>query len=422
MGHHGVMARVLLLLPTATYRASDFGDAARALGAEVVVGTERKLAISSFTDASCLVVDLEHPEAAADAIATFAERRPLDAIVGVDDQGVLAAAHAARRLRLPHNDPAAVAATRNKAVMRRALHAAGVPQPAYRVASAGCDVVELAHEVGWPCVLKPVSLAASRGVIRANDAREAIAASERIRAVLAAADRDPSEPLLIEAYVPGPEVVVEGLLRGGELEVLAVLDKPDPLEGPFFEETLFITPSRLAPRTRGEIERQTAAATAALGLTEGPIHAELRVGPDGARVLEIAARSIGGLCSRSLRFGLGASLEEVILRHALGLSLDHLERERGASGVMMLPIPRAGVLKEVRGVDQARAIAGITEVVVTLGRMRPVQPLPEGDRYLGFMFARADSPAEVEAALRAAHARLEVVIEDQRQRDPQPTC
>jgi biotin carboxylase len=258
--------------------------------------------------------------------------------------------------------------------------------------------------------VKPLSLSASRGVIRADDPPAAAAAAERVRAILAEAGEDSAEPLLVERYVPGAEVAVEGLLRGGALEPLAVFDKPDPLEGPYFEETIFTTPSRLPGEIVAAVTRTTADACSALGLREGPIHAELRVDRGRVWMLELAARSIGGLCSRSLRFGVGVSLEEVILRHALGLPLRDLRREAAASGVMMLPIPRAGRLREVRGQDEARAVPGIVGLEISIGRDRPVRPLPEGDRYLGFLFARGETPTAVEDALRAAHARLEIDI------------
>jgi biotin carboxylase len=268
-----------------------------------------------------------------------------------------------------------------------------------------------AGAVHLPAVLKPVALSASRGVIRADDPAAARAAEARIRSILADAGEDPDGPILAETYEPGVEVAVEALLRGGELEVLAVFDKPDPLEGPYFEETIYVTPSRLPADHVRLVEETAEAAARALGLREGPVHAELRLDGDHVRMLELAARSIGGLCSRALRFGAGISLEEVILRHALGLPLGDHVRERGASGVMMLPIRRAGTLREVRGVDAARAVPGVSDVRITIAPGRPVVPLPEGDRYLGFAFARAETPAEVEAALRAAHAALDVVLD-----------
>ena len=401
------MARVLLLLPTETYRARDFLEAAEAIKAEVVLATDRRLAIAGALGDRAVTLNLEDPDASAGKIVELARRNYLDAIVPVDDQGVLVAALAAERLGLRHNPIQAARATRNKGAMRAALAAAGVVQPAYRQAGEGSDVAPLADAVGWPCVIKPLSLAASRGVIRADNPDQARAAARRARAISDGAGGDGR--LLVERYLPGFEVAVEGLLVEGNLEVLAIFDKPDPLEGPYFEETIYVTPSRQPAEVVAEITRTTATAAAALGLVEGPVHAEMRVWGERVAVLEIAARSIGGLCSRALRFGLGISLEELILRHALDLPLRHRGRPWRASGVMMIPIPRRGVLEAVHGQDEARAVPGVLGLSVTVPPGSTVEPLPEGDRYLGFLWASGDGPAEVEHALRTAHSHLEVV-------------
>jgi biotin carboxylase len=392
------VARVLLILPTATYRAPDFLDAAAKLGAEVVVGSEHRQAMSDSMDDRAVTLSLSSPERAAGQIEQLAQRAPLDAIVAVDDGGTRAAALAAHRLGLKGNPPEAVARARDKAEMREAFERAGVPQPEWAL---GGDP----EAVGFPCVLKPLTRSGSQGVIRADTPEEAASAAQRIRVIL----DDPAAPLLVERFAEGDEVAVEGLLQDGRLEVLAVFDKPDPLDGPYFEETIYVTPSRKPPEVQQEIHRLTAQAAAALGLKEGPIHAELRLGPP-PKVLELAARSIGGLCSRSLRFGLGVSLEELILRHALGLPLDHMRREELASGVMMLPIRESGILEDVRGGEEAKATPHVAGLEISIPRGRPVVPLPEGDRYLGFVFAKAGTPEEVEHALREAHARLHVEV------------
>jgi biotin carboxylase len=403
--------RVLLVLPSATYRAPDFIDAAAKLGAELVVGSEHRQALSDSMGDRAVVLSLRQPLRAADQIERLAERSPLDAVVAVDDGGTRAAALASERLGLRGNALEAVERTRDKAAMRAAFAAAGVPQPEHRLVHLGDDVAEAAAALGPPVVVKPLTLSMSRGVIRADTPEEAAAVALRVRSVLADAGEDPAGRLLVERFVPGAEVAVEGMLRDGAFEPLAVFDKPDPLDGPFFEETIYVTPSRHASATLEAIEREAAHAAAALGLREGPVHAELRVDGDSVTVLELAARSIGGLCSRSLRFGLGVSLEELILRHALGLPLDGMRREDRAAGVMMLPIPRAGVLRRVGGLEEARAVPGIGGVEITVARGRPVRPLPEGDRYLGFVFAKGHTPEGVEATLREAHARLRVEIE-----------
>jgi biotin carboxylase len=394
-----------LLLPTTTYRAADFVTAAARLGVDVVVGSEHRQALAGPMGDRAVVVPLAGGDAALDAIAALHDRTPLDAVLAVDDHGVVVAAAAAQRLGLRHNPPNAVAATRDKAAMRERLAAASLPQPAYRIVAHGAHVASAATEVGYPCVVKPVSRSASQGVIRVDDAIQAAAAGIRIRAIVG----DGPEPLLVERFVPGAEVAVEGLLLGGRLEVLAVFDKPDPMDGPFFEETIYVTPSRQPASVLADLEATVARAAAALGLREGPVHAELRIGTAGAlMILELAARSIGGLCARALRFGAGVSLEEVIIRHALGLGLDGLARETQASGVMMLPIRSAGVLDRVSGQERALAIEGVVGVEISIASGRPVVPLPEGDRYLGFVFARGPTAQDVEDALRRAEACLEV--------------
>ena len=402
---------MLLIVPSVTYRAPDFMAAARELGAAVTVASERLAAMSTAMGERAVTLRLSDPQDAAETIVARARDTPFAAILGVDDQGVMTAALAAERLGLAHNPPAAVACTRDKAAMRRALAEAHVPQPCFALLAAGADVPTAARKIGLPCVVKPLSLSGSRGVIRAEDPDRARAAAERVRGIPAATGEPADVPLLLESYVPGAEVAVEGLLCSGRLEVLAIFDKPDPLEGPYFEETLYVTPSRLPAAVLAEVERITAQAVRALGLREGPVHAELRVPDQGVRVLELAARSIGGLCSRALRFGAGVSLEQLILRHALGLGADDLARESVAAGVMMIPIPRAGTLVKVGGQAQARAVEGIDGLQITIPRGRPVVPLPEGDRYLGFLFARGLTAAAVERSLREAHARLRVRIE-----------
>ena len=408
------MRRVLLLLPTRAYRAADFLEAARELGVEVVVGAEERHALDDAIGSRVIELPLHRPEIAADAIVEFADEAPFNAIVPVDDAGVAAASLAAERLGLAHNLPAAAALTRDKVAMRRRLAEAGVAQPAFALVEGDADPATAAADVGFPVVIKPVELSGSQGVIRADSPAGAVAAAERIQRMLGrSTDEDPA-PLLIERFVPGVEVAVEGLLQRGTLRTLAIFDKPDPLDGPYFEETLYITPSRLPEEVRRAVEDVTSAAVAGLGLTEGPVHAEVRVDGDAATVIEVAARSIGGLCARSLRFGLGVSLESLILRHALNLPLRDTTAAHAASGVMMLPIPRAGVLVEVRGREAALEVPGIVGLEITIAPGGWVEPLPEGDRYLGFMFARGKTPAAVESALRRAHAKLEVEIDPDR--------
>ena len=404
------MDRLLLLLPTTTYRTQDFLDAARTLGVDIVCASEKPSTFEAHAPDNLLTLDFADPDAAAAKVADLSSRRPLNAVVGVDDLTTVVAAAIAERLGLRGSAVAAVAAARDKYQMRQCLAAGGVPIPRFRRIALKDDPFLAARGVAFPCVLKPLALSASRGVIRANNVDQFIAAFRRIATLLQRDDvevsGDAGQFLLAEQYVPGVEVALEGLLMGGALHTLALFDKPDPLEGPFFEETLYVTPSRLPADAQGAIERVAGAACVALGLTEGPVHAELRVNAGGPWVLEVAARSIGGLCSRTLRFGTGMTLEEIILRHALGWPIDSLARERRPAGVMMIPIPRAGRLQAVHGTEAAGAVPGIEDVTITAHAGQDLVPLPEGWQYLGFIFARADTPDAVEAALRDAHARL----------------
>jgi biotin carboxylase len=272
----------------------------------------------------------------------------------------------------------------------------------------------VARTVPYPCVVKPLVLSASRGVIRADDPEELVAAFLRLSAILRAPDvqelSEDTRSILVEGFIPGREVALEGLLERGRLRVLCLFDKPDPLDGPFFEETLYVTPSRLPENVQKAVEQCVAGAASALGLVDGPLHAELRVNEDGPWILEVNPRSIGGRCSRVLRFGTGMSLEELILRHALRLEIPSLDRERRAAGVMMLPIPHGGVFEELGGVQEALAVAGIEELIVSAHPGQVLIPLPEGAPYLGFLFARGDIPEAVEAALRTGHGKLRPII------------
>jgi biotin carboxylase len=407
------MTRILLLVPDRTYKTHDFVDAARALGVEVVIGTRERPVLADAMGEGWLGVDLDRPDAGARAVASAALDRPFDAVVGVDDGSTLTAAHASARLGLPHNPVDAVKASLDKARTRELLAQAGLATPGFRTWPADMDPDEVTA-ARLPVVVKPLNLSGSRGVIRANDPDELAAAFARVAAIVRSpgvcGPGEEPQDILVEDFVPGPEVAVEGLLRGGRLGVLAIFDKPDPLDGPFFEETIYVTPTRLPAGAQREVAETVGRAAAAIGLVEGPIHAEVRLGAAGLFVLEVAARTIGGLCGRTLRFGAGMSLEELVLRHAARLPLPSLEREGRAAGVMMLPIPSRGRLVEVRGQAEARAVPGIEGLVITIPPGGDVVPLPEGDRYLGFMFARTDTPAAAEAALRAAHERLEVVI------------
>jgi biotin carboxylase len=402
--------RMLLLAPARSYRTADFMLAATTMGLDLTVASDGALPAG---DRPVIPVRPGDPDHAAERI--ISRCGPVDAVVAADTPMLLLAAAVASRLGLPHNPAAAVLAAAGKTRQRRLWAAAGVPQPRFEIIPAharGDAIRQAAAATGLPCVIKAVSLSASQGVLRADDATQAVQAALRIRRVLSAAGQNATGPLLAEEYMPGPELSIDGLLSGGTLTPLAIFDKPATPQGPTFEETLLVTPSRLPRHVAADAVRTAGRAARALGLRTGPVHAELRVTPAGPAMLELAARSIGGLCSRALRFPGGKSLEELILANALGEPPPSRSQPIARpSGVFMLPVPRAGVLRAVQGRADAEAVPGITGVTITIPRGRRVRPLPDGDQYLGFVFAEAATPDQVEKALTTASQRLHAIIE-----------
>ena len=356
-----------------------------------------------------LRVDLGDEEKALESIRAAARREGgFAAVVAPDDATVELAGRVASELGLAGNPPGAARLSRRKDLARARLAAAGVRVPEFRVLDLR-RLLDLSG-ISFPCVVKPVAMSASRGVIRADDAAELAAAVGRVRTIVSGArDEEERSRLLVESFVPGPEVAVEGLLQDGRLEVLAIFDKPDPLDGPFFEESIYVTPSRLGRAAEERIVECVRRAVAAFGLVAGPVHAELRWNAGEAWLLEAAARTIGGECSRLLRFSAGHSLEEVVLAAAMGRRLPH-GLDSAAAGVMMLPTPRSGTLRRVEGVLDALGVPGVDEVSISAGTGAELVPLPEGGAYLGYIFARGETPAGVESSLREAAGRLRTVI------------
>ena len=391
-------------------------EAARQIGVELTVASEQASTLEAANPAGLLTLDFEQPDRAADAVRVFATQYPIAGVVGVDDRTAVVAAAIATKLRLRGNPVHAAIAASDKHVQREQLARAAVPIPRFMLHSLDEDPAAIAKSITYPCVLKPVRLSASRGVIRADNPPSFLAAHGRLRAILAdpetaAACGDRARHYLIEEFIPGYEVALEGLVVDRRLHVLALFDKPDPLDGPFFEETIYVTPSTVPGGLQAAIKDCADRAVRAIGITDGPIHAELRYNENGPWLIELAARPIGGRCSAVLRFGdKGISLEEIILRQALGMAIPSLQRERLAAGVMMIPIPGAGTLREVRGVAEAKRVPLVEDVQITAHPGERLIPFPEGSRYPGFIFARGETPAAVETALREAHSRLTFVI------------
>jgi hypothetical protein len=405
--------RLLLLVPTTSYRIGDFLSAAERLGVNVAVGSDQRQVLEQYSGGHTLTLDIKDVGRGVAQIAAYSADYPLAAIVGVDDETTLIAAKASQALGLPHNTPDSIEATGNKYRFRTRLANSGLLAPRFTLLAVTDDPAKAARSSFYPAVLKPLALSASRGVIRANDPAQFAIAFRRISMILQQADmrREADRHILVEEYIPGKEVALEGLLDKGHLAVLVLFDKPDPLEGPYFEETIYVTPSRLGAHIQDAIAATVNHAVAALRLREGPIHAEMRINDRGVWLIEVAARSIGGLCSRALHFGASGRLEDLILRHALGLSIPTVEQGRPATGVMMIPIPAAGILRRVAGIEIARAVTDIEDVTISTPLGATLVPVPEGNRYLGFIFASGDTPDAVEAALRRAHGHLEFTIE-----------
>jgi len=391
------------LLPTTTYRTTAFVEAARQIGVELTVASEQASTFAAANPAGLLTLDFKNPQRAADDVQVFARQQPIQGVVGVDDDTAIVAASIAQRLKLKGNPTPAAEAARDKHRQRELLAKAGVPIPRFMLRRLDEDPAAIARSVTFPSVVKPLRLSASRGVMRADSVQGFINAQNRLNAIVC----EPEASFLIEEFIPGYEVALEGLVVNRRLHVLAIFDKPDPLDGPFFEETIYVTPSTVPAGLQSSIKDCAERAVRALGITEGPVHAELRYNENGPWLIELAARPIGGRCSAVLRFGdQKVSLEEIILRHALGMALPSLHRERVAAGVMMIPIPGAGTLQDVRGVAEAKTVPLIEDVQITAHPGERLVPFPEGSRYPGFIFARGETPSAVEAALRAAHAKL----------------
>jgi biotin carboxylase len=412
-------SRVLLIATTTGYQTRSFGEAAERLGIEVTLATDRcKTLDDPWRDRAIPIRFHDEPGSIA-AILREAARAPFAGVLSVGDRPVAIAALTAAALGLPQHPVDAARAAHNKRLARERLRAAGLPVPWFASYAANDPPPLRPGDVPLPCVVKPLVLSGSRGVIRANTLAELQDALARVWHLLQSRDvralRDSAAgEVLIEGYIPGDEYAIDGLMEHGTLRVLAIFDKPDALEGPFFEETIYVTPSRAAPARQRAIERAVASAAGALGLYHGPVHAECRVDGDGVFVLEVAARPIGGLCARALRFGRDGSaisLEELLLRHAIGEPSAAWTRESAASGVMMIPIPHGGVYRRVDGLASAGDVPHVADIRITAKPDQMLVPLPEGASYLGFIFARADAPATVEEALRAAHARLAFVID-----------
>jgi len=394
------MKRVLFFAATTGYQVREFADAAGVLDIELVLATDRCHILDNPWGDDAAPVRFEDPEP---GIESLAGRGPFNGILAVGDRPACVAAQAAEYLGgLRYHPAEAARVAANKLLTREHFRAGGLRVPEFRI----CSSASPPDGIHYPCVLKPLDASASRGVIRANNAEEFRQAAERIARMhitMQAGD------ILVEDYIPGREFALEGVVTAGKLQTLALFDKPDPLEGPYFEETIYVTPSRETSEIQAQMRDAAQAAVGALGLTDGPVHAEMRVNGLGVWMLEVAARPIGGLCARVLRFNDG-SLERLLLRHAVGEDVSGFQLAPGAHGVMMIPIPHAGVYRGVVGLEEARRVPGVEDIIITAKEGQQVLPLPEGSTYLGFLFFRGPTADEVVKGLREAHQRLQFLL------------
>jgi biotin carboxylase len=400
--------RLLLISPRHSYRIAAYLRAAEDLGIDVLVASNGKHSLISVLTEG-LHIEPTDLHTSLERILKAGDARPFSGVVGSDDESVELAYRVAQALNLPGNPPVAALYARRKDLARTRLKEAGVPVPPFDLVDIDRAAAGELPDVPFPLVVKPLSMSASRGVIRTDNPEAYYAAIQRIRPIVEGlGSHEERNTLLAEAYVTGVEVALEGILTDGALSVLALFDKPDPLEGPFFEETYYITPSRLKTQVQQQIAARVAEACAAYGLKEGPVHAELRINDENIWIVEVAARTIGGQCGRLLRFDTGHTLEQLVVSYAVGHPLP-LVGQTEATGVLMIPIPHAGVLRRVEGILAAQQVPFIEDIEISVREGYELVPLPEGDSYLGFMFARASTAEMAEQALREAYSRLKII-------------
>jgi len=401
--------RLLLIAQPNSYRIAPYLHAAKRMGLEAMIASRGEFSLISEVHDG-LNVDLDDSATSLASILAEAGKAPFAGILGSDDSTVELAARAAQALGLPHNPPHAARLSRRKDLARAHLALAGCPVPLHCLIDLGKPLHAQMAGLPWPCVIKPLNMSASRGVIRADNEAGFIAACQRIKTIIADAQDDfEATHVLVEDYIDGIEVAWEGYLHNGELTTLALFDKPDPLQGPYFEETIYVTPSQLDDTTQARIKKRVAQACSAYGLSSGPVHAELRIDDRDAWILEVAARTIGGDCARTLDSGNGFNLEELVISLAIGKPV-HSKPSEEARGVMMIPVSEGGILRRVEGISAARKVAGIEKVDIIIREGNELVPLPEGNQYPGYIFARGDSTDAVTHALREACSLLNFVV------------
>jgi len=398
---------VLLLSPHCSYRLAPYLKAAEKLAIDTIVASQGEYSLVSAA-ASGIHINFDHPDACGQLLKAIHDRQ-IKAVIGTDDRTVELAAQVSKALKLTHNEPQSIRFTRRKDLARQCLQKSSLNVPEFQICALDKLLAGENCTPGYPVVIKPLALSGSRGVIRANNPTELIAAAQRLHAILdEVTNEDEKQLVLVEAFIPGYEYAYEGLLNNGKLQTLTLFDKPDLMEGPYFEETYYITPSRLASEQQAAIQQAVETACRAYGLQQGPIHAEVKLHNNKVWFIEMASRTVGGQCARLFNYATGLTLEETVLAQAVGLELDQQSIEY-AAGVLMIPILQQGLLRRVEGLLEASKVPYIEDIEISIHEGYEIIPLPEGDSYLGFMFAKAPTPVEAEQALRTAYKKITVV-------------
>ncbi len=402
-------SQILLVLPANTYRAQRFLDAARKLDVGVVIATDSDFSPPDYSNSVIDSFSFCDPKLAGANLAAEAKRRGISRVLAVDEAGVEVAEWTRTALEGRSVANPGILATRNKASLRKILQKQGIAQPRQFQISQSDDL--FSKEIEFPVIVKPSKGSGSLGVTLANDYQELEFSLEIVNNLVVTTNID-RQQIIVEEFIPGDEYAVEVLVEDFNPMILAVFEKPDPLDGPYFAETIYITPPRLDTENLTNLEDTVLKCIVALGVKEGPIHMELRLTPSFTWVpIDIAARSIGGNCSDALQFTAAESLEELILKNVFAHKLSGITREHQASGVYMIPITKAGTLKQVDGIDEANKVRFVNKIEITLATGSKVLPLPYDNQYLGFIFAKAPTTTAVEKALREAYAQLDIKIE-----------
>ena len=401
---------VLLIAPSGSYRIAPYLGAAKSLGMKILVVSNSQHSLVPEVAAG-ITVDFENIDDAIEIILAAIQTLSIRCVFATDDSCVEISSHIAQILKLPHNKPEAAALTHRKDLARKALKAGGCNTPEFQVISL--DMVEkFASPIDYPVVIKPLALSASRGVIRADNDEQMISACSRIEGILASAGQSGyiRDHILVESYLDGAEFAVEGFIIQGEFHLLTIFDKPEPLTGPFFEETYYLTPTQLDCRQQTELVNEVRQCCKAYGLEQGPVHAEARITKSGIVLLELAARTIGGQCGQLIEFSLQQKLEEIVIQGMCGIKPE-LPNNPQAAGVMMIPVTNSGILKRVEGLTNALEIPYIEDIEIHIREGYELIPLPEGSSYLGFIFAKAPKYHEVYQSLKSAYECLRFVTQ-----------